>query len=285
MGGGYFLQEFGRNLRRTPLTHLGALFVSTLLFILFDMVWIGSHALNDFYDDLFSELTMEVFFVDSVTDSVFASHAQEIQSMPGIAKVVALDKDKARERLAERLGEDFLASDTVNPLPRSIQIHFERGTPSVEYFAGLNTRLGKWRGVEQISYNRQWIQAATENRNRAGHILRIVMLSIFAGVSLNAALLVGLAVRVKTGHFKQMKLLGAGSWFLGMPYIVEGVTLTALSAALSWGIIILAQSKWRLAHVASALPTYEQMGMMVLIAALVGLAGAALAVSGSHVKR
>jgi cell division protein FtsX len=282
MSGGYFLQEFGRNLRRSPLAHLGSLFVSTLLFILFNMVWIGSHAIEDFYDDLFSELTMEVFFADSISDKDFTAHAQEIQSLEGVAKVVALDKDKARERLTAKLGADFLAGDTINPLPRSIQVHFERGSPSEEYFSNLNQRFEKWSGALQVSYNRQWLKAASENRRRASRVLRFVMLGIFAGVSLNAALLVGLVVRAKTGHFKQMRLLGAGSWFLGMPFVVEGVTLTAFSAALSWGAIIFAQSKWRLAHVESALPSYEEMGLMILVATAVGFFGALFAVSGSR---
>ncbi len=276
------MQEFGRNLRRSPLAHLGSLFISTLLFVLFNMVWIGSHAIENFYDDLFSELTMEVFFDDAISDADFTAHAQEIQSLEGIAKVVALDKDKARARLMTKLGSDFLAGDTVNPLPRSIQVHFERGSPSQEYFTSLNQRFEKWPGVLQVSYNRQWLKAATENRQRTSYILRFVMLGIFAGVSLNAALLVGLVVRAKTGHFKQMRLLGAGSWFLGMPFVVEGVTLTALSAALSWGAIIFAQSKWHLAHVESALPTYEEMGLMILVATAVGFFGALFAVSGSR---
>ncbi len=282
MSGGYFLQEFGRNLRRSPFAHLGSLFVSTLLFTLFNMVWIGSYVIENYYDDLFSELTMEVFFADTVSEADFTAHAQEIQSEPGVAKVTKFDKDKARQRLAAKLGSDFLSGDTLNPLPRSIEIHFERGSPSVEYFAGLSQRFTNWRGVRQVSYNRQWIQTASENRKRASAILRFVMLGIFAGVSLNAALLVGLVIRAKTGHFKQMRLLGAGSWFLGAPYVVEGVTLTALSAAFSWVAIILAQNKWRLANVESALPSDEQMGWMVLDATLVGLIGALVAVSGSR---
>ncbi len=284
MSGGYFLSEFGRNLRRSPLAHLGSLFVSTLLFTLFNMVWIGSHVIENYYDDLFSELTMEVFFIDSVSEADFLAHAQEIQAGTGIAKVIALDKDKARARLAEKLGADFLISDTINPLPRSIQIHFERGSPSVEFLSELNGRFSSWTGVTQVSYNRQWIQSATENRDRAGRILWFVMLGIFAGVSLNAALLVGLVIRAKTGHFRQMRLLGAGSWFLGLPYIVEGVTLTALSAAFSWGVILIAQNKWRLVNVESSLPSYEEMGLMILASTIVGLIGALFAVSGSRVS-
>ncbi len=278
MSGHFFSQEFGRNIRRSPLSHLGSLVMSTLLFVLFNLFWVGSRMVDNYFTDLFGELQMETFVNESISADVFQKYVNESQRTPGVARVQVITKELARQRLIDQLGKDFLNDDDTNPLPRSIALSFDKGFPNSHNFDSLASNFTGWPGVIQVSYSRAWLRKTEDQLAKADQALRAVMIAVLGGAMLNAALLAGLIVRAKTRDIRQMRLLGAGGVFLGGPHVAEGALLSGLSAALSWGIILAAQRHFQLPEVSAALPSYENMALVALAAAVVGILGSALSV-------
>lgn len=274
----YFIDEFGRNLRRSPLSHLGSLLMSVILFGLFNIVWIGSRVLDDHFLTLYSEAQMEVFFAENISEADFTRRAQEIRDRDGVARVEVFNKEGARRRLADRLGVDHLAGASNNPLPVSILLGFERGYPSLANLSKLESELGSWTEVILVSYDREWLEETESSQQSASAVLRVAQVVTFGGAMLNAALLVGLIVRSKTRSFSQLRLLGAGGFFLGAPHVLEGALLTFVSASLSWGLTVYGQRRFDLSWAELALPSYEEMAILVLLAAVAGAFGAWLAV-------
>ena len=278
MSGRFFSQEFGRNIRRSPLSHLGSLVMSTLLFVLFNLFWVGSRMVDNHFTDLFGQLQMETFVNESVGNDVFQKYISESQQIAGVTGVQVITKKLARERLTEQLGKDFLGDDETNPLPRSIVLGFERGFTNSRRLDSLANAFTRWPGVIQISYSRVWLQNTEKQLEKVEQALRAVMAAVLGGAMLNAALLAGLIVRSKTRDIRQMRLLGAGGIFLGGPHVAEGALLSGFSAALSWGIILAAQRHFQIAEVNAGLPPYEHMAFLALAAAAVGILGSALSV-------
>lgn len=278
MSGRFFSQEFGRNIRRSPLSHIGSLVMSTLLFVLFNLFWVGSRMVDNYFTDLFSELQMETFVDGSISADVFEKYVTESQRIPGVTRVQVITKELARQRLTDQLGKDFLSDDDINPLPRSISLSFEKGFPNSHRFDSLANNFSAWPGVIQVSYSRNWLRKTEEQLAKVDQALRAVMIAVLGGAMLNAALLAGLIVRAKTRDIRQMRLLGAGGVFLGGPHVAEGALLSGVSAALSWGIILAAQRHFQLPEVGAALPLYEEMALVALAAVVVGILGSALSV-------
>ena len=278
MSGRFFSQEFGRNIRRSPLSHLGSLVMSTLLFVLFNLFWVGSRMVDNHFTELFGQLQMETFVNESVNDDVFQKYISESQQIAGVTRVQVITKKLARERLTDQLGKDFLGENETNPLPRSMVLSLEKGFPNSLSLDSLAQAFTRWPGVIQISYSRVWLQNTEEQLAKVEQALQVVMTAVLGGAMLNAALLAGLIVRSKTRDIRQMRLLGASGIFLGGPHVAEGALLSGFSAALSWGIILAAQRHFQIAEVSAALPPYEQMAYVTLAAVTVGVFGSALSV-------
>lgn len=277
MSAGFFASEFKRNLKRSPFSHLGALVMATVLFALFDLLWIGSKVADDYFEKLFAELQAEVFFADHVSESQFDSHIAELRDNEQITRVEVISKDAARQRLRQSLGRDFLLENDSNPLPRSATMSFERGFVSTVALDSLRRACLRWDGALQVSYDRSWLSETEENQRLIGNALGALLIATLIGATLNAALLAGLVARSKTRHFNQLRMLGAGSSTLGWPLILEGALLGALSAGLSWAAVLYAQRRWFDLDIEWAIPPTDEIAMFVGAAAVVGALGSALA--------
>ncbi|HSG99667.1 MAG TPA: permease-like cell division protein FtsX [candidate division Zixibacteria bacterium] len=274
MSAHFFKQELGRNVRRSPLSHLGSLIMAGLLFAFFDLLWIGSRVADSYFEELLAGVQMEIFFTDELSETEIDSRVAGLRELEGVERVEFVGKDAARQRLRQALGIDYLSGAESNPLPRSAQINFKRGFPTVESVAGLQTRFAAADGVLQVSYDEPWLRSTEGNRNTVANISRALLGAALIGAMLNAALLAGLIARAKTKQFGQLRMLGAGTGFLGSPLILEGGALAALAAGLSWMAVLLAQNNVQLPRVDTALPAEGEIALMIAAAGLVGVVGA-----------
>ena len=80
----YFSRELWRNLRRNIGTALASLLSLTLLFLLFDLFWIAAGTVDKFYRDLLSEVRVEVFVDESVTDDRLTQVSDQLRAIDGV---------------------------------------------------------------------------------------------------------------------------------------------------------------------------------------------------------
>ena len=279
MSGNYFTRELGRILRRSPLSHLGSLAVTTLLFALFNLIWIGSRAADRYYEQLVSSLTMELFFEAEEIDDNLSRRIAILEKTPGVSSVEIISKDRARERLRERLGIDYLSKEKRNPLPISALLSFQFGFPSSESMGALERKVKAWEEVRDVSYSRLWLKTVENNREIIRNALIILLSATLVGAMLNVAVLSALLIGGKSNHLRQLRLLGAGGARLGAPYLVEGAALATLSASLSWALLLWASSQLELpALIRESGPPINEILILISAAATLGFTGALFAV-------
>ena len=278
MSASFFTEEMGRNLRRSPLSHIGSLVMAGALFALLDILWIGAKVADSHFVDTLSQAQMEVFFSDELSEEELDSRLAGMRGIEGVERVELISKEMARERLRKELGMDYLADEDENPLPRSAVLNFSYGFPSVESLKALAERFSSAPGVLQVSYNKEWLARVEENRLSAARLAKALLGGALVAALFNAALLAGLIVKAKTRRFAQLRMLGAGTGFMGLPVIVEGGALAALAAALSWVVLYTIQDRIPIAKVAEVMPDETEIALMIAVAALVGALGAYMAV-------
>lgn len=277
MSAGHTFAEFGRNLRRSPLSHIGSLVMSTALFALFLLIWIGSRVVDEEFARRMSAVEMEIFFNDSASDADFNKQVEQMRSIDGIARVSHMTKADARKRLETALGRDYLSAIDSNPLPRSVTINFAEGAVTVEKLVSLDSTFSSMPGVIKVGYNKSWLDAAEANRSRMSTALSILFVVTLGAAMLNATLLAGLVVRAKTGHFRRLRMLGASIGFLSAPLTFEGALLAALSAGLSWVAIMFAKTRLEITLSETVTPQTGEFLVFIALAALVGALGSFLA--------
>ena len=268
----HILRELGRNLARHPGTVLGSILSLTLLFVLFDLFWIGSMTSENFYRTLLSDLRMELYLPEEVSDSSITAFNREILSLEEVFSAEYISKDVARSSLEQLVGYDLLIGyDSANPLPRSIIITVESDFQNVNDMDLLQQRLASLTGSTEIVYSRHWLEKAENTRSIILQLGLLLGGLILLTILINSANNIRLMARARARGFRQMALLGAGRIFVGMPFFIEGFLMAGTSAALGWLIILYGRSRISLAQFEIMYPPPDQVVVYCVLAGLLGL--------------
>ena len=267
----HILKELVRNIGRNLATALGSVLSLILLFLLFDLFWVASATSDKFYQDLLSEIRLEVFLPEEFPDSSTASLLRSVTSRDEVISVDLISREEARVELARLLEMDLLIGyDSTNPLPRSLLLQIEPEYMNIRDMAALEWELAVLTGSTEIHYSRRWLEKAEKTKSLILKIGLVIGGLILLTTLINSANSIRLMARARAVGFRQMLLLGAGRLFIGLPFIIEGFLLTGLSAAAGWGVILYARNRIEFSKLSIVYPSAEEIAIFCLIAACLG---------------
>jgi len=267
----HILKELVRNIGRNLSTALGSVLSLILLFLLFDLFWVASATSDKFYQDLLSEIRLEVFLPEEFPDSSTASLLRSVTSHDEVISVDLISREEARVELARLLEMDLLIGyDSTNPLPRSLLLQIEPEYMNIRDMAALERELAILTGSTEIHYSRRWLEKAEKTKSLILKLGLVIGGLILLTTLINSANSIRLMARARAVGFRQMLLLGAGKLFIGLPFIIEGFLLTGLSAAAGWGVILYVRNRIEFSKLSIVYPSAEEIAIFCLIAACLG---------------
>ncbi|UCD63807.1 MAG: hypothetical protein JSW34_13890 [Candidatus Zixiibacteriota bacterium] len=268
----HILKEFFRNLYRNPGTAFGGFLSMALLFVLFDLFWIAAGTSDRFYDELLSDLKMEVFISEGVSDSSLAATRQAVASIPGIRETEYISKSDARRELETLVGIDLLIGyDTVNPLPRSYIVSFEPEYLTIDGLTGIEGRVLGVGGVSHVYYSRSWLEKAEDAKRVISEVGIALGVVILLALLISSANNMRLMTRARAVGFEQMRLQGAGGVFLAFPFLIEGLIISVFSAGVGWLVIFYFKDRVDFTRVEIIYPSVDQILLFCAGAAVVGV--------------
>lgn len=205
--------------------------VALSLFIL-GVFTCGVVNLNNLASNLESQVEISVYLKDGLNQTQINTVHNKLKDMPNVKKLEFVSKDEAMKRFKERLGEQqglVAALDGNNPLPSSFVITFEN-PEEVKEAAKLVTTYPE---VESAHYG----QDVIEQIFKITQVIRIggiALIAFLAGATLfiisNTIRLTVFARRKEIGI---MKYVGATNWFIRWPFLIEGMLLGFIGAAIA----------------------------------------------------
>lgn len=253
-------------------TTAGSLLALLLLFLLFDLFWVGAQTSERFYGELVSELQMDVYLSESLSDSMIVELQTEVIVIDGVASLAFISKEIAREQLNQQIGVDLLIGfDTLNPLPRSFVLDFEQDHLNLDDIAHIEDKLALLPGVTDINYSWRWLEKMEMIKTITIQIGLLLGSLIILTVLLSSTNSIRLMARSRAVGFRQMLLLGTGRTFIALPFLAEGFIIAGLAAMAGWAAILYGVERMAFSQFAIVLPTNEEIGYYCLVCALLGL--------------
>ncbi len=230
--GEYFIQEVFRSLRRNnwmSFASIGTVAVSLFVLGVFLILVLN---MNRMASMLESQVQISVYLQDDVKKSDRIDLQSDIEKMQGIATVKYVDKDAAKERLSERLGDQKYLLDALgdkNPLPDSFEVTVK--TPEmVETAAKAIERMD---GVESAKYGQDVVEHLFDI-TRLMRIFGLVLMLLLAGATIFIiSNTIRLTVFARRKEIAIMKYVGATDWFIRWPFLMEGIVLGCIGGILS----------------------------------------------------
>lgn len=220
----YFIQEVFRSLRRNrwmAFASIGTVAVS--LFILGVFLTLVMN-MNRLASSLESQVQISVYLKDNIKKADRENIEDDIHRMQGIATVEYVSKDEAKERLAERLGDQKYLLDALgnkNPLPEA----FEVTVAQPDFVETAAKSIEKMKGVEAAKYGQDVVQHLFDI-TRLIRIFGFVTMVLLAGATLFIiSNTIRLTVFARRKEVAIMKYVGATDWFIRWPFLLEGIVI------------------------------------------------------------
>ena len=221
-----------------------AVMVVTLTIVLFSLI--TSVTLNHTIAQIADKINISIYLNDNVTAEQRKDLTDHLRNLKQVKSVAYISKDQAlaEYKAANANNKDLLQAinETGNPLPASIQVdpvdpaHIDQiqsllSKPSTQALedpqAGTSYSGDRKAAIDKIAH-------ATDVLKRVG----IIAVALFTLVSMLIIFnTIQMAIFNRRDEITIMRLLGATTWYIRGPFVVESVIYGMLSALISVAII------------------------------------------------
>lgn len=222
--GEYFIAEVFRSLRRNnwmTFASIGTVTVSLFVLGVFLILVLNMNRLAGMLE---SQVQISVYLEDHLTDREKRQLEYDITSLQGIDTVKYVDRDEAKTRLQERLGDQKYLLDALsddNPLPDAFEVTVT--TPAVVESAA--SAISAMSGVEEAKYGQDVIEHLFDITRLMRICGLVLMLLLGAATLFIIANTIRLTVFARRKEIAIMKYVGATDWFIRWPFLLEGIVL------------------------------------------------------------
>jgi cell division transport system permease protein len=215
-----------------------AVMVITLTIVLFSVI--ANATFNKTIQDITDKIDISVYLKDEVTENQKDELISKLKTLPEVKSVEYVSKEDALERYREQ-NEDNIdlllaISQTDNPLPASLQVkpvdpnNIEPVRQFIESneIKSLQSDPTSYSGDRKEAIDR--ISQATSFFRRAG----VIGVVVFAVISM---LIIFNTIRMTIFNRREelniMRLLGASTWYIRGPFVVETILYGIIAAIIS----------------------------------------------------
>jgi cell division transport system permease protein len=188
---------------------------------------------NHFVDNFLNNLEMGAFLADDLTHEQTEDLMDTIKHLPGVRDVEYISKEEAFTIMQERSTMDISDLVRTNPFPASIKITVD----SPQAASDLASPIRRMTGITEVNYAKEQLQVYLP----VFHLVEFVcfFLTIVTVIATLFTIMntVRLAIFTRRKEIRIMQLVGATSWFIRVPFLIEGLVYGLIGAFLAMLIL------------------------------------------------
>ena len=226
--------QFGRNRSMSVISIFAItcmLLILSLFFILFINVNSAAETIKGDYDSI------EVFLLDETTQDDANVMIEDLKQQEGVADAYYKTREEAMAEFKARWGENGYLLDSLedNPLPNSIVIKIG----DLEKADAIAAHAEQYEGIEDVKYYKSTVDKLLKATNFIKISAMVIMLFLIIVSIIVVSNTIKLTVFNRADEISIMKYVGATNWFIRGPFLIEGILIGVISAAISLGITYL----------------------------------------------
>lgn len=282
MGG--FKDAF-QHIRRSPYQAVAAVSVMTLTFLVASFVFllgIGSSIILRYFE---SKPQITAFFKDNKSQKDIEELKTKLIATGKVSSVRFISKEEALQIYKEQNKNDpiLLEMVTADILPASLEV----SAIDAKDLSVLAQTLQKEADVEDVIYQKDVIENIISWTN-AIRTVGIVLFCFLAFVSLLIILTVtGIRIALRKEEIEILRLIGASSWYVRRPFLLEGLLYGVVGSFVAWLIsfVLLLYATPFLSSLLSGLPIHLPPNILFMFVFMLGIifCGGLLGIFGSFI--
>jgi cell division transport system permease protein len=241
----FLLSEVGIGLRRNMTMTFAVIVTTAISLSLLGIGLLSNAQVGAMKDYWYDKIEVSVFLCGSLSDSPSCSGGvitsgqrlqiqQDLESMPAVDTVFYESQSQAFTHFQERFKDSAIAANvTADQLPESFRVKLKDPTQFAVIVSAFSGRPGVDVVQDQRSILDKFFKLLGVLRNGA---LLVGLASV-----LTAALLISNTLRIAAFNRRRetgvMKLVGASSWSIQLPFLLEGIISAIVGWALATGLL------------------------------------------------
>jgi cell division transport system permease protein len=277
---GYFLKEVTRIIRLNFLSNLFSVLGTGLILFLLGLMVTGWNISNKVVERLEKEAEVSVYFYENVKNNQAEEIMEYITSIDGVESARIVNQGEAYEQMQEILGEEAKVLELFHENP------FEAYGEVRINLNQMDIVLSKISMVEGISYLRD-NKSVLEQVQQLSNGLQIITYLVMFAVGITTLVIISHLIRQSIYNNKEqintLRLLGAPDSFIGLPFLISGILLTATGGLMATILIVfLVQMGYnQLAGTLPFIPLPDKRELLLMLSILLPLVSIMLGILGS----
>ncbi len=218
----YTLKESFAGFRRNRSASLITVFTVSISLLLLGVFVIITMNFATFVDQIRSRVDLEVFLETEMSDSQQEGMTRILSSIPGVEEVTFVSKEDAAKIFKQDFGESFDDILDDNPLPQSYRLSIQEGYNNADSVQLIAARVEKLQLVESVHYRKQLLQLIDRRARAFGYAAGFIGLILALSAVILVANTIRLTIYAKRHIIRTMKLVGATSMLIRLPFLIEG---------------------------------------------------------------
>lgn len=220
------------HIRRMPYQALAAVAIMSLTFFvaaIFILLAAGSEAVLRYFE---TRPQATAFFEDEVSSEEVEVFKAKLVATGKVAEARYVSKEEALAIYREQNKDDPLLLEmvTANILPASLEVK----TTDIAYMGEVAQIMRQEPGVEEVIFQED-VVAALSVWTRAIRIGGGVLVGFLLAVSVLIILVItGMKIAIRREEIEIMRLIGASTWHIRAPFLLEGAAYGTVGALLAW---------------------------------------------------
>ena len=231
----YTIRQGFRNIFRNKLFSLASIATITACLFLFGVFYAIVLNLENMVKTAEEGVSVTVFFEEDTDDATIEMIGQRILERVEVSKVVFVSADEAWESFREEYLGEYADGFTENPLEGSA--NYEVYLSDVSLQSDLVTYLQSIPEVRKINQSQSTADMLTGFNSLLGYISAGIILILFGVSIFLISNTVTIGINVRKEEISIMKYIGATDFFVRCPFVVEGMIIGLVGAAIPLVII------------------------------------------------
>lgn len=219
-----------------------SLLAITAMMLILGMFFVVSVNINLFTEVVKQDFDyVEYYLEDDVSKAEAEKIIDKIEKNDGIKSTEYRTKEDALRIMKQRWGKNGYLLDNLdkNPLPNSILISVENNKIAER----LTEKADEIKGVEDVKYYKETVEKLTRATEFIQLSAMIIMIFLIVVSVIVVANTIKLTVFNRSKEISIMRYVGATSWFIRGPFIVEGALIGIVSSLIAAGLTWLIYDK------------------------------------------
>ena len=228
----YLIGEGCKNVFKNKKSTFSAILVMCISMLVFGLFFLIGENVNHIMNTVESSQEIQVFIKNDASDAEIQKIGEQIKELEGVNKVTFVSKDEALQIMQGRLGETSYLLEGYkenNFLKASYKVTFT----DLKYANEVESKINELDNITKITSSNETISRLLSIAKGIRLVTAAVLCGLVIGSIFIIANTIKLTVYARRKEISIMKYVGATNSFIRWPFIVEGILIGIMSAAIS----------------------------------------------------